>query len=215
MNPYKHSEISVKKRGGTIKDYYAIHSFMDSTKELCSDNRHRILHTHWGIRRVIIPIFGETITNSDNKIVNVKDLCEFDHILPDYRNKFIPTLYDFVEAIEVTDDDLKYLDSMIENYYFDNYDSNHYQNDINVHKLLLSPLTITGEIKSLLITHNSWFQNEVIPSILNCTPNYLKQNISPHFLFSKMKFRPWMNNGEQYPESARGVACYFTKRLFN
>jgi len=55
MNAYKHAEISVKKRGGKIEDYYPIHFFMDSTKELCSDNRHRILHNLWGIRRVIIP----------------------------------------------------------------------------------------------------------------------------------------------------------------
>jgi len=32
MDAYKHAEISVKKRGGKIEDYYPIHFFMDSTK---------------------------------------------------------------------------------------------------------------------------------------------------------------------------------------
>ena len=72
MNPYKHAEISVKHRGGKIDDYYPIHAFMDSTKELCSDNRHRILHNLWGVRRVIIPLFGHTITNSDGKTIVLK-----------------------------------------------------------------------------------------------------------------------------------------------
>ena len=100
MNAYKHAEISVKRRGGEIEDYYPIHSFMDHTKELCSDHRHRILHNLWGIRRIVIPIFGNTITNRDGKIVNVKDICEQDHVLPDYHNKFIPTISDFILQIE-------------------------------------------------------------------------------------------------------------------
>lgn len=57
MNAYKHAEISVRKRGGIIEDYYAIHDFMDCTKELCSDNQHRILHTLWGVRQVVVTIF--------------------------------------------------------------------------------------------------------------------------------------------------------------
>lgn len=77
MNPLIHSEISAKRRGGKIEDYYAIHSFMDSTKELCSDHRHRILHNLWGVRRIVIPIFGATLTNSDNKKVCVKDIVYY------------------------------------------------------------------------------------------------------------------------------------------
>jgi len=49
MNAHLHAELSVKRRGGQISDYYAIHSSLDATKELCSDNRHRILHNLWGV----------------------------------------------------------------------------------------------------------------------------------------------------------------------
>jgi len=190
MNPYKHAEISVQKRGGKIEDYYPIHSFMDSTKELCSDNRHRILHNLWGIRRVVIPIFGAVIVNSDGKEVNVKDLCEQDHVLPDYRNKFIPNLSDFTSAISDDDADLQRFDAVIKQY----------QDDAEVCQLLLSPLAITGQLKSLLITHNSWFLNEILPQVLKRRPLIQNFGISPDMLFTRMEFRLWMNNGQVMPD---------------
>ena len=104
MNPRQHCRISVRKRGGVEEDYYPIHAFIDSTKSLCADGRHRILHTHWAIHYLLIPIFGHTFVNADGKHVDVKDLCERDHLLVDYGNQFIPTLSDFVSAIEVADE---------------------------------------------------------------------------------------------------------------
>ena len=204
MNAYKHSEISVEKRGGSIDDYYPIHSFLDSTKELCSDNRHRILHNLWGIRRVVIPIFGATIINSDNKKVNVKDLLEQDHILPDYGNKFIPTLFDFSDAINDQNFNIKEIEAVLEKY----------KNDQPVYRLLLSPLAITGELKSLLFTHNSWFINEIIPLVLNKKPVVHQFLISPNKVFSKMEFKRWMNNGETYPKSAKNIEHIFNYGLF-
>ena len=47
----------------------------------------------------MIPLFGEVITNSEGKLVSVKDVCE-QHILEDYRHKFIPTPQDFIENME-------------------------------------------------------------------------------------------------------------------
>lgn len=196
MNPYKHSEISVNKRGGKIEDYYPIHSFMDSTKELCSDNRHRILHNLWGVRRIIIPIFGYSITNSEGKVVNVKDICEQDHILPDFRNKFIPTLQDFVDSMQLKDDKFLYT---IENI------AKKYQNNGKISELLLSPLILTGELKSLLITHNSWFINEIIPAIFNEKIEITNDLPSPFSIFENMRFRLWMDNGLGYPKSASAI----------
>jgi hypothetical protein len=193
MNSYKHSEISVKRRGGKIEDYLPIHDFMDCTKELCSDNRHRILHTIWGIRRVIVPIFGQVIENSDGKLINVKDLCEQDHILPDYQNRFIPTLTDFITSInvEVTKkiDFVQFRDS--------------YANDSELTELLLSPLGNTGILSSLLITHNSWFINDIVPKIFKKQKEIKDFQIKPSDLFDNMTFRLWMDNGTSYPESCR------------
>ncbi|TCN61240.1 hypothetical protein D0809_21305 [Flavobacterium circumlabens] len=195
MNSVIHSQISVRKRGGVIEDYLKIHDLMDNTKELCSDNRHRILHTMWGIKRVIIPIFGHPIINSDNKVVNVKDLCEQDHILPDYLNRFIPTLSDFVSCID---------NSGASQYNFKEFAEN-YQNDKELMELLLSPLAVTGLEKSLLITHNSWFINEIVPKVLNREIEIKDFTITPADLFNNMQFKLWMDNGSVYPES-----CKFT-----
>jgi hypothetical protein len=195
MNAYIHSEISVKKRGGKIEDYYAIHDFMDSTKELCSDNRHRILHTHWGIKQVIVPVFGHTLINSDGKTVNIKDLCEQDHILPDYHNRFIPTLADFVEAISPQENDLERFQKFFKSY----------KENSELTRLLLSPLSYTGQAKSLLITHNSWFINHIIPLIFNTLPNLKEFTIAPSELFNRMSFKLWMDNGSAYPESAKNL----------
>jgi hypothetical protein len=196
MNAYKHAEISVKRRGGVIEDYLAIHDFIDSTKELCSDNRHRILHTHWGIRRVIVPVFGQTLTNSNGKLINVKDLCEQDHILPDYLNRFIPTLADFVQAINRSDDDEKRLQEFARTY----------EHDPELMELLLSPLANTGSLTSLFITHNSWFLNDMVPKILKRKPVIHNFRIAPADFFDRMNFQLWMDNGSTLPPSARLTA---------
>ncbi|MCP9768984.1 hypothetical protein EGI22_13775 [Lacihabitans sp. LS3-19] len=194
MNAFKHSELSVRRRGGTVNDYLPIHSFIDSTKELCSDNRHRILHTLWGVRRVIIPIFGETLKNSDGKIINVKDLCEQDHILPDYSNNFIPTLNDF--SLQLSENlDFSLIEEIIN---LEDYDP-------DMKELLLSPLAITGSKKSLFFTHNSWFINEILPKIFNSKPEIREFKISPSYFFDSMNFSLWMDNGNSFPESAKKI----------
>jgi hypothetical protein len=197
MNAFKHAEISVKRRGGKIDDYYPIHFFIDSTKELCSDNRHRILHNLWGIRRIVIPIFGHTIINSDNKKVNVKDLCEQDHILPDYNNKFIPTIADFIQELDdLNEDEKKAINDIHQNYSFNTDELD----------LLLSPLQTSGELKSLLITHNSWFLNRILPKVFNRNWSINSFPIPSSTLFEKMNFANWMDNGRNgIPNSCKRI----------
>ena len=193
MNPYKHSEISVSKRGGKIQDYYPIHSFIDSTKELCSDHRHRILHNLWGIRRVIIPIFGSSINNADGKIISVKDICEQDHILPDYNNRFIPTISDFIEQLgEISSFQKNAINQIHKTYQLSSYEK----------ELLLSPLSISGKLSSLLITHNSWFINELLPKICGRRKELIELAIPTSMLFEKLKYAEWMDNGRfEIPKS--------------
>lgn len=199
MNAYLHSEISVKHRGGEIEDYYPIHTFIDSTKDICSDNRHRILHTMWGINNVVVPIFGHTIVNSSGKKVNVKDLCEQDHVLPDYRNKFIPTLSDFVEAIDEKQIDTIEWKNKIEIFH------KKYATNKSVEQLLISPLSHTGKLVSLLITHNSWFLNTIIPKIFNTNIIIDDFELSPSIVFNNMNFELWMDNGSEIPQSAKKI----------
>ncbi len=195
MNSVKHCQISVKRWGGVESDYLEIHDFIDHTKNLCADARHRILHTQWAINHIIVPIFGHTLVNSEGKSVDIKDMCERDHLLVDYQNKFIPTLSDFVEAISSDEIDGlgKKLDTFHREYIFDE----------KISELMLSPLAYTGRLKSLLITHNSWFVNTILPKIFNTKPILKDFIIEPSVLFNAMNFELWMDNGMSYPLSAK------------
>lgn len=194
VNPYLHSKLSAKKRGGKPDDYYAIHSFMDSTKELCSDNRHRILHNHWGIRRVIIPIFGHTLLNSDGKEINVKDMLEQDHLLPDYGGKFIPVLSDFTDEMsELTKAEV----DIVNQIYGD-------MQTKEEKEIMLSPLDLTGDMKALRITFNSWFVRTILPRLIDRQPSI--ENKPYLALFEGMNFALWMDNGAAKPKSALNIA---------
>lgn len=197
MNPYIHSEISVKKRGGIIEDYLEIHKLIDITKEVCSDNRHRIFHTHWGINFIVIPIFGDTFLNTDKRVVVTKDLCENDHILPDYKNKFIPTLSDFVDCIDEAG--IKNWEKKIELIH------KKYSGNKDLEEMLLSPLINTGRMKSLLLTHNSWFINRVLRKIYQIEIELIDFELGVHDVFNNMKFELWMDNGTEYPQSANKI----------
>lgn len=97
--PYLHALSSAKKFGGTPEDYLDIHQLMDSSKGTIPDNRHRALtHTSWFLSNILERIFGITITNSDGKVISVRDIGE-QHILEDFGGKFIPTAQDFLQEI--------------------------------------------------------------------------------------------------------------------
>jgi hypothetical protein len=99
--PHIHALSSAKRYGGEPNDYMTIHAKMDCSKGYFPDNRHRALtHTMFWVQEVMIPIFGHTIVNSSGKTVSVKDICE-QHILEDYRQKFIPTPQDFIQHMEM------------------------------------------------------------------------------------------------------------------
>lgn len=102
-NPIIHAQSSVKRWGGTIDDYIHLHEKMDCSKAYLSDNRHRALtHTMFWVREVMIPIYGSyiTVTKDEKEIaVSTKDICE-QHILEDYRMKFIPTVQDFLQEMD-------------------------------------------------------------------------------------------------------------------
>lgn len=102
MKPYHHSRISVKKFGGSEKDYQQIHDWFDSTKAHIADMRHRmVLHNSFGIF-LCEQVFGTMeqksdgtwvrmpyIINSDGNKVQVRDIAE-QHVLDDLGH--IPSL---------------------------------------------------------------------------------------------------------------------------
>jgi hypothetical protein len=95
--PYHHAVSSAKRFGGDAEGYLEIHRFFDRSKEMHGDFRHRALrhHTH-GIFECE-RVFGETMTNSNGRIIPVRWVAE-QHIMEDLG--FLPTLSDWLSCIQ-------------------------------------------------------------------------------------------------------------------
>jgi hypothetical protein len=190
MNVYQHTLLSVERRGGKPEDYHAIHALLHSPYELVSDERHRFLHTWWGIKHIIVPIFGLMRVNSDGRMISTKDICEEDHFYPDFQNKFLPTLADFTEAIEDDENDIHLLRKFHRKYAFNE----------EIRDLMLSPLANTGKVKSLFFTHNAWFVNTILPLLFEVKMEIEDSDIPPFHFLKRMKKEKWMD-GEAFPPS--------------
>lgn len=100
MKPYLHALRSVKKWGGKVEDYQKLHDWFDQTKAHFPDMRHRaILHNSFGIF-LLEQVFGINITNSDGKIVSVRDIGE-QHVIDDVGT--IPTIQDYLQGMPFYD----------------------------------------------------------------------------------------------------------------
>lgn len=97
MNPEIHSRSSVKRWGGKIEDYIAIHELIDSPKVTMNNNTARTLtHNTWFCYHIIPKIFGYNIVNSDGKSVDTVDIAML-HIVEDFRGRFAPTPQDYLK----------------------------------------------------------------------------------------------------------------------
>ena len=96
MNAVIHSRSSVKKWGGTIDDYLPLHKWMDGSKEMMGDIRHRALRHHSQGIFEGERVFGPTITISTGKVVPTRDILER-HVVEDLH--YIPTLSDWLREI--------------------------------------------------------------------------------------------------------------------
>lgn len=96
MKPYTHAKNSVRKHGGRPEDYLPIHDLLDSPKAAHADVRHRaILHNSMG-PFICERVFGTNITNSDGKLVSVRDIAE-EHIVEDLGR--IPSVSDYLDGM--------------------------------------------------------------------------------------------------------------------
>jgi hypothetical protein len=100
-NPMIHSKSSVKRWGGEVEDYMAIHKLLDSPKATMNNNTGRMLtHNTWFAYEIIPLIFGYNIINSDGRSVDVVDIAML-HIAEDFRMKGIPTPQDYLNNMVV------------------------------------------------------------------------------------------------------------------
>lgn len=101
MIPIIHAQLSAKRYGGVPDDYLDIHELMDSSKAAFPNNGHRVLtHNSWFCVNIIPKVFGHQRKNSDGKVYSTKDVAEY-HCLEDFRMRFIPSVQDYLEHLEV------------------------------------------------------------------------------------------------------------------
>jgi len=93
---YHHAVSSARKWGGIPDDYLAIHTWMDLSKEIVADFRHRALRHHAEGAFAAEAAFGVTIINSADKHVPVRAIAEL-HIREDLG--WIPSFADWVRCI--------------------------------------------------------------------------------------------------------------------
>ena len=63
-HPFHHAQSSVRKWGGEVDDYLAIHAWFDESKKIVADFRHRALRHHAEGIFLAEQVFGVTITIS-------------------------------------------------------------------------------------------------------------------------------------------------------
>ncbi len=97
MHSYYHALSSVKKFGGKVEDYQAIHDFFDESKAHFADFRHRAARHHSEGIFICEKIFGTTIKNSDGREIPVRLIGE-QHVQEDLG--WIPTLADWLRCIQ-------------------------------------------------------------------------------------------------------------------
>lgn len=109
MKPEYHARSTVRKYGGSFDDYLPIHDFIDSSKQVIADMRHRaMLHSAWGIY-VVEKVFGTSLEVARTrmistpesatplyKTVSVRDIAER-HILEDLGR--IPSMQDWLDKL--------------------------------------------------------------------------------------------------------------------
>ena len=100
INSWYHAERAAKKWGGTPENYIEIEEFIDSSKRIIGDVRHRSMYHHTEGVWLCQKIFGRTITvGADHpREVPVRLIAEL-HIMQDLG--WIPSPSDYIKGMPV------------------------------------------------------------------------------------------------------------------
>ena len=96
-HPLHHAQSSVRKWGGAVEDYLAIHAWFDESKKIVADFRHRALRHHAEGVFLAEQVFGVTITTSAGREIPVRWIGE-QHVTEDLG--FTPSAADWLRRIE-------------------------------------------------------------------------------------------------------------------
>jgi len=94
MHPLEHSRSSVKKWGGQVSDYQAIHEWFDATKAWYGHMMHRLFRHHSEGIFECEKIFGSSFVNSDGVTVYTRYVGE-QHVKEDC-NGYIPSAREWI-----------------------------------------------------------------------------------------------------------------------
>lgn len=97
-HPLFHAESSVRKYGGETGDYLPIHCWFDESKAHIGDVRHRALRHHTEGIFACEQVFGQSITNSDGRVVPVRFIGE-QHVIEDLGR--IPSVSDWLSEMPI------------------------------------------------------------------------------------------------------------------
>lgn len=97
MNSWFHAKSAARKWGGEAEDYIAIHEFIDSSKKIVGDVRHRSIYHHTEGVWLCQSIFGRTIQVGRVE-VPVRLIAER-HILEDLG--WLPSPADYIKNMPV------------------------------------------------------------------------------------------------------------------
>jgi len=96
--PIIHARSSARKFGGKPEEYMAIHNQMDEPKSVHASMKFRVIfHSAYGIW-LIEKLFGHSFTNSDGRLVAVRDVAE-QHIIEDLGR--IPSLDEYLAEMNI------------------------------------------------------------------------------------------------------------------
>jgi len=98
MNSWYHAVSASKKWGGTPEDYIYIEEFIDSSKKIIGDVRHRSLYHHTEGVWLCQEIFGRTITLDAGRQIPVRLVAER-HILEDLG--WLPSPADYIKGMAI------------------------------------------------------------------------------------------------------------------
>lgn len=103
MNSWNHAQSCARKWGGEPEDYLAIHEFIDSSKQVVGDVRHRSVYHHTLGVYLCQKVFGNTVTVSKKSghgthEVPVRLVAER-HILEDLG--WLPSPADYINGMAI------------------------------------------------------------------------------------------------------------------
>ena len=101
MNSYHHAKSSARRFGGEPEDYLQIHEFIDSSKQVIGDVRHRSVYHHTLGVYLCQKIFGDTLSvPKKHNVVQVPvRLVAEQHILEDLG--WLPSPADYIKGMPV------------------------------------------------------------------------------------------------------------------